>query len=108
MKIKPFLFLIHINEVIPNVNFKSHLYVDDAVLLIADKCAYEIETKVNTELKKHIDSLLKTGSHLNPKSFLSKHCRTLLLSGMSMLYFDYCSEGLSSASLTPLSKLKNL
>ena len=48
----PLLFLIHINDVTSNVNCKSHLYADDTVLLVADKCAQNIEIKLNTELDK--------------------------------------------------------
>ena len=46
----PLLFLININDVTSNVNCKSHLYADDTVLLVADKCAKNIEITLNTEL----------------------------------------------------------
>ena len=48
----PLLFLIHINDVTSNVNCKSNLYADDTVLLTADKCAQNLEIKMNTELEK--------------------------------------------------------
>ena len=34
------------------VNCKSHLYADEDVPLVADKCAQNIEIKLNTELEK--------------------------------------------------------
>ena len=58
--LRPLLFLIHINDVAFNANCKSHLYADDAVILVTDKCAKAIEIKLSTEL----DGLLKTDSHL--------------------------------------------
>ena len=48
----PLLFLMHINDVTSNVSCKSYLYADDTVLLVADKCAQNIEIKLNTELEK--------------------------------------------------------
>ena len=46
------LFLTHVNDVASNVSCKSHPYADYTVLLVADKCAQNIEIKLNTELKK--------------------------------------------------------
>ena len=48
----PLLFLIHIIDVTSNVNCNSRRYAGDTVLLVADKCARNIEIKLNTELEK--------------------------------------------------------
>ena len=46
---------------------KSHLYADDPVLSIPDKCAHEIEIKLNTELEKAQRWLTENRPTLNAK-----------------------------------------
>ncbi len=48
----PLLFLIHVNDITDAINCKTHLYADDTVMIIAEKSAENLESKLNIELSK--------------------------------------------------------
>ena len=47
----PLLFFIYVNDMSGAVSYKLLLYVDDSVILVADKCLSNIETVLQNELE---------------------------------------------------------
>ena len=51
----PLLFLLHVNDLTDAIYCKSHLYADDTVMIIAEKSAEKLESKLNMELSNNAE-----------------------------------------------------